>query len=43
MVLELRNMAAHGCTNPNFHGGIRKLSNGTLDYTLLEKRLALSR
>jgi len=40
-VLELRNMVAHGCTNPNFHDGIAARPDGTLDYTILEKLLAL--
>ena len=41
MILELRDMVAHGCTNPNFYNGIRRLPDGSLDYGFLEHRLSL--
>ncbi len=41
MVLELKNMLAHGCTNPNFYNGVTSRPDGTLDYSMLEKRLRL--
>ena len=38
---ELRNMVAHGCTNPNIYGGVQKGPDGTLDVAMIEKILAL--
>lgn len=40
-VRELKNMVAHGCTNPNFYDGISRRPDGTLDYSILEHLLAL--
>ena len=41
MVLELENMLAHGCTNPNFYNGASARPDGTIDYSMLENRLRL--
>ena len=40
-IAECRNMVAHGLTNPNIYGGVRVLPDGTLDYSYLERVLAL--
>ncbi len=40
-IAECRNMVAHGLTNPNIYGGVRKLPDGTLDFTHIEEILAL--
>ena len=40
---ELRNMAEHGCLNPNIYEGPKLASDGTLDFTHLERILALRR
>ncbi len=40
---ELRNMAEHGCLNPNIYDGPQLKSDGTLDFTHLEKVLDLRR
>lgn len=39
--LELRNMLAHGVTNPNLYCGVGKRQDGTLDFSGLEAVLAL--
>jgi len=41
MVRELKNMLAHGCTNPNLYNGVVARPDGTLDYSTLENRLRL--
>ena len=38
---ELKNMVAHGCTNPNICEVPRRLPDGSLDFTLLGKIISL--
>lgn len=40
-IAECRNMIAHGVTNPNIYGGVGINSDGTLDYSNIEKILAV--
>lgn len=40
-VLELRNMLAHGLTNPNIYQGPHVRADGSLDFSLLERILEL--
>ena len=42
-VAELKNMVAHGCTNPNMYEGPSVRADGTLDFSLLERMLRLRR
>ncbi|MFV1966839.1 MAG: hypothetical protein ACC628_15545 [Pirellulaceae bacterium] len=42
ILLELENMVAHGCTNPNIYGSkIVAKKDGSLDFSMLEKILSL--
>lgn len=41
LLAELRNMVAHGCTNPNIYWAISGEPDGTVDFTVLEKTVAL--
>jgi len=41
MVLELRNMVAHGCTNPDIYAGVNRLPDGSLSYDVINHRLDL--
>ena len=40
-IAECRNMIAHGVTNPNIYGGVGTRPDGTLDYSHIEKILAV--
>ncbi len=40
-IAECRNMVAHGVTNPNIYAGVDMKPDGTLDYSRLEKILAI--
>ena len=40
-IAECKNMIAHGMTNPNIYGGVSKRPDGTLDYSGIEKILAV--
>ena len=40
-ISECKNMVAHGLTNPNIYGGVRVQPDGTLDYSYLERILAV--
>lgn len=41
MLLEYKNMAAHGCLNPTMYAGPGKRPDGSLDFELLERHLRL--
>ena len=38
---DLLNMVAHGCTNPNIYSGPTSVADGSLDFTVFERVLAL--
>ena len=40
-LLELKNMLAHGLSNPNIYEGVTRRDDGTLDFSKLEEVLAL--
>ncbi len=41
MVLELENMMAHGCTNPNIYGAVGRLPDGSLTFDSINRILDL--